>query len=526
MLMRQLLDNYARFKRDEIAIRDGQVTLTYGELDERVHGLAAALSAAGVGPGDRVAYASKNSFRYFEWYYACCEVGAIAVTVNYRWTASEISGYLSTIDPTVVIAERELLELVTETVVPGCPSVSVVVSFDVEAPPGSKGAEPADIAGVRTLDYETLLTQTPPTDFDPPPPDAPCIIASTSGTSGSYRGAVMSQRATWVAGLSWLGRLKLREPAKALIPLPLHFAGGSPNWHLGIFLGGETVIMREFSAERFLSAVAEHRPSFSVLVPTMLYDLLKLRGDALAEDLDSLEMIGTGGAPIDVNRLARLIEIVGPKFAAFYGMTEICATGTLLTPSDYMTPDGPDLTRLESVGSPYPGFSVRVLDTEGDDVPADAATVGEIVFEGPSLASGYWGIESHETFRDGRVYSGDMAVVQPGGMVRIIDRSKDVIVSGGVNIPSREVEETLQTHPAVDQVAVVGIPDERYGEAVCAFVVTHTTVRPDELEEWCRARMASYKRPRAYEFIDELPINSTGKILKRDLRTRLTPASA
>lgn len=528
MLMRRLVENHARFRPTEVALVDGRVSLTYADLDERIHKLAAALADAGVTPGDRVAYVSKNSFRYFEWYFACCELGAVAVTLNYRWTAAEVSGYLATMEPTVLIAESSLLPLASETIVPSCPSLSVLLTFDVDAAPGETGAAHGlSFPGVTCSDYESVVVAAEPRDFPEPSPDVPCIIASTSGTSGVYRGAMMSQRSTWAAGLSWLSRLALTQPAKVLIPLPLHFAGGSPNWHLGIFLGGQTLILREFSTESFLTAVREHRPTFSVLVPTMIYDLLKTRGEKLGTDLASLQYIGTGGAPIDVQRLAKAIEIVGPKFTAFYGMTETCATGTILMPWDYMTETGPDLVRLESVGRPYPGVSVRVLGTDGNEVPHDSATVGEIVFEGPSLASGYWKVDGSETFSDGRVLSGDLAVVQPGGMVRIVDRVKDIIVSGGVNIPSREVEEVLQAHPDVDQVAVVGIPDERYGEAVYAFVVaTPDSVSAEELEAWCRARMASYKRPRHYEFLSELPMNSTGKTLKRELRTGLVPTSA
>jgi acyl-CoA synthetase (AMP-forming)/AMP-acid ligase II len=519
MLMRQILANAAWATPDAVAVRDGSSVLTFGEIDDRVHRLASALHHRGIGSSSRVALMAENSFRYYEWYFSCCETGAVAVTVNTRWTAPEISSYLEAIEPRAVLADVRIKDLVTD-VLGKTPSITDVYWFDSESAPGQPlpALPPADRAAAH--DYEDTIARSQPADLPPADPDAPAIIAATSGTTGSYRGAVMSQRATWSAGLGWTTRLQFTGAERALIPLPLYFAGGSPNWTLAFFTGGETILLRKYSIDAFLSTAKAHGVTYAMLVPTMIYDIADQDPAVTVPALSTLRMIGTGGAPIATERLARAIDVLGPRFSVAYGFTEACASGTVLLPGDYITPDGIDRDMLRTVGRPWPGVALRVLGEDGADVPHDGASQGEIALSGPSIASGYFGVADEAgTFRDGRVFSGDLAVVHPNGCVQVVERRKDLIISGGINVVPREVEEAISSDPRVAAVAVVGAPHHRLGECVCAFVVPargHELTAQD-VTDWCAGRLASYKRPRIVRFTDALPVNSTGKVVKREL---------
>jgi acyl-CoA synthetase (AMP-forming)/AMP-acid ligase II len=518
MLMRQILANAAWATPDAVAVRDGAAVLTYGELDDRVHRLASAFYLRECASGQRVALMAENSFRYFEWYFACCESGAVAVTVNTRWTAPEIAGYLEAIEPRAVVADIQLLDLVTD-VLGKTPSITDVFWFDSESVPGSRlPASPAESAG--SHDYEDAIARTERLDLPRADPDAPAVIAATSGTSGSYRGAVISQRATWAAGLGWSARLQFTSAERALIPLPLYFAGGSPNWTLAFFTGGQTIVLRKYSIGGFLATAAAHEVTFAMLVPTMIYDIADQDPAAVIPALSTLRLIGTGGAPISAERLAQAIDVLGPRFTVAYGFTEACASGSVLMPADYHGPDGTDREMLRTVGRPWPGATLRVVDEDGHDVPHDGERQGEIVADGPSIASGYFGAADEAgTFRAGRVFSGDLAVVHSNGCIRVVERRKDLIISGGINVVPREVEEAIGSDPRVRAVAVVGAPHRRLGECVCAFVVPQPgqALTADDVAGWCATRLASYKRPKIVQFTDRLPVNSTGKVVKREL---------
>jgi acyl-CoA synthetase (AMP-forming)/AMP-acid ligase II len=519
MLMRQILANGAWATPSAVAVRDGAAALTYGELDDRVHRLASALYQRECTSGQRVALMAENSFRYFEWYFACCESGAVAVTVNIRWTATEIAGYLEAIKPRGLVADIRLRELIVD-VLRRTPAITEVFWFDSESGPGERLPEPPRANTVHSLDYEAAIASVEPLDLPPADPDAPAIIAATSGTTGSYRGAVISQRATWAAGLGWSARLQFTSAERALIPLPLYFAGGSPNWTLTFFTGGQAIILRRYSIDSFLAATAAHGVTFAMLVPTMIYDIADQDPSVVVPALSTLRLIGTGGAAISADRLAKAIDILGPRFTVAYGFTEACASGSVLVPSDYHGPSGTDMTMLRTVGRPWPGVTLRVLGDDGNDVPHDGESQGEIVCYGPSVASGYFGVaDDGATFRDGRAFSGDLAVVYPGGCIRVVERRKDLVISGGINVVPREVEEAIASDPRVRAVAVAGIPHRRLGECVCAFVVPvpGQLLTPGDVLDWCAARLASYKRPKLVLFLAELPVNSTGKVVKRDL---------
>jgi fatty-acyl-CoA synthase len=519
MLMRHILANAAWATPSAVAVRDGASVLTYGELDDRVHRLASAFFRRECGSGQRIALMAENSFRYFEWYFACCESGAVAVTVNTRWTAAEIAGYLEAIKPRALVADLRLRALILD-VLRETPTIVDVFWFDSEAAPGERlGAVPG-AEFVTGLDYEDAIASARRLDLPPADPDAPSIIAATSGTTGSYRGAVISQRATWAAGLGWSSRLQFTPAERALIPLPLYFAGGSPNWTLPFFTGGQVIVLRKYSIDAFLATASARGATFAMLVPTMIYDIADQDPSVVTRALSTLRLIGTGGAPIAAERLARAIDVLGPRFAVAYGFTEACASGSLLLPADYHGRDGTDVEMLRTVGRPWPGVTLRVLDDDGNDVPHDGESQGEIVCYGPSIASGYFGaVDDADTFRDGKAFSGDLAVVHPNGCIRVVERRKDLIISGGINVIPREVEETIGSDPRVRAVAVVGVPHRRLGECVCAFVIPAPgqSLTTGDVLDWCSTRMAAYKRPKIVLLAAELPMNSTGKVIKREL---------
>jgi len=519
MLMRHILANAAWATPDAVAVRDGTSVLTYGELDERANRLASAFFQRECASGQRIALMAENSFRYFEWYFACCESGAVAVTVNTRWTASEIAGYLQAIKPRALVADIRLCALIID-VLRETPTIVDVFWFDSESAPGERLRAVPQAEFVSGLDYEAAIASARRLDLPPADPDAPSIIAATSGTTGSYRGAVISQRATWAAGLGWSSRLQFTAAERALIPLPLYFAGGSPNWTLTFFTGGQVIVLRKYSIDSFLATASACGATFAMLVPTMIYDIADQDPSVVIPALSTLRLIGTGGAPISAERLARAIDVLGPRFVVAYGFTEACASGSVLLPSDYHDRDGTDVEMLRTVGRPWPGVTLRVLDDDGNDVPHDGESQGEIVCYGPSIASAYFGaVDNVDTFRDSRAFSGDLAVVYPNGCIRVVERRKDLIISGGINVIPREVEETIASDPRVRAVAVVGAPHRRLGECVCAFVVTEPgqTLTEDDVLHWCSTRIAAYKRPKVVLFAAQLPVNSTGKIVKREL---------
>ena len=303
----------------------------------------------------------------------------------------------------------------------------------------------------------------------------------------------------------------------------MYFAQGAPGHYLPLAVGATTHIVPAFDPVACTRVVAERRITHTIWPPAMIYQILGIAPDP--GDYASLEVISTGGAPFDEAKLRRALELFGSRIFPTYGLTEATASATQLRPDDYVDASGALIgERYASVGKPWPGVRLRILHDDGSEVGRDRADIGEIVLAGLSVSRGYWEMpeETAGAFRDGWLSTGDLATMDDDGFVYIVDRRKDIVVSGGINVPTIEVERVLSTHPGVAAVAVVGVPHERWGEAVHAVVVPvpGAGLTEEAVVEWCRGRLASYKKPQSVELVEQLPVSSTGKVLKRELRDR------
>lgn len=505
MSMQAVLEQSVLYHADRVAIIDGERHVTYAELGERVNRLGRALLQLGLTSGDRVAILSLNAHQFSEWYLACATTGLVGVPLNVRFSPADLAGYLDYTGARALIVDGRLASLAAP-ILDAARTVEHVVGF------GDDHDQPED--------YETLLRSASPDRFPPSDPDAPVLIAPTSGTTGVIKGAVLSQRNTFVAGLSWLSGFPLRPESRHLVALPMFFASGAPGWYLSFFVGACNVLMPRFEPQQFLDLVDREEVSHTIVGPALLYQMMDAGLDLAP--LRRLDVLGAGGAPLDPTRFAALHERVGPRLMIFFGLTEVAATATFLRPDDYLDGTGAVTDRCLSVGRPWPGVEIAVVDDDGTQVPHDGTTVGEVVVGGPTVGLGYWEMPeaSAESFRDGRLLTGDLAAVDPDGFVYVVDRRKDIIVTGGINVGSLEVEAVIGQHPDVVAVAVIGVPHEQWGEAVHAVVVRaqDTSVDEQDIIAWCRERLASFKKPASVEFVDELPVSPTGKVLKRSLR--------
>jgi acyl-CoA synthetase (AMP-forming)/AMP-acid ligase II len=487
---------------------------TYRELHADVCRLAHGLGGLAA-PGDRVAVLTENNPEYVLAYYGVPLAGMALVFVNYRLAPREVVDLLSDAAPTVLVTEAKFLDT-ARAAAAAVDSIRTIVTVD--------GA----VDGA--LPFAELLDGQPTTEPALPDEDAPAWLLYTSGTTGRAKGAVLTHRnvvaAVVNAGVSWTRGDSAEggaEQVVSLCPWPLcHIAGyGVVVSHLG---GDTVVLLRRYDPEGFLAAVAEHRVTSTTAAPTMLAMLL--RHPAFESyDTSSITRIGYGSAPMPVATLREAMRrFPNARFQTGFGMTELAGNVLVHSAEDHVAAAEGRTELLASVGRPMALSAVRVVDEDGRDCPPDE--VGELVVRGDQVCSGYWNRPdaSAEAFRDGWFRSGDLARRDAQGYYYIVDRRKDMILTGGENVYSREVEEVLHHHPAVAAAAVVGAPDEVWGERVVAVIEPVAGQAPTEAEirEFCAGQLAGYKCPRQVLVVDELPRNTVGKILKRELRARVT----
>ena len=468
-------------------------------------------------PGDRVAVLTENNPEYVLAYYGVPLAGMALVFVNYRLAPREVVDLLSDATPTVLVTEAKFLDT-ARAAAEAVGSIRTIVTVD----------GPADGA----LEFAALLEGRPATEPAPPDEDAPAWLLYTSGTTGRAKGAVLTHRnvvaAVVNAGVSWQRGDEdhgVSQHVVSLCPWPLcHIAGyGVLVSHLA---ADTVVLLRRYDPEGFLAAVQDHRVTSTTVAPTMLAMLL--RHPAFdSYDTSSITRIGYGSAPMPVATLREgMRRFPNASFQTGFGMTELAGNVLVHSAEDHVAAAAGRTELLASVGRPMAVSAVRVVDETGADCAPDE--VGELVVRGDQVCSGYWHRPdaSTEAFRDGWFHSGDLARRDAEGYFYIVDRKKDMILTGGENVYSREVEEVLHHHPAVAAAAVVGAPDEVWGERVVAVIEPMAGQRPTEtdIREFCAGQLAGYKCPRQVLIVDELPRNTVGKVLKRELRDRVRDA--
>jgi acyl-CoA synthetase (AMP-forming)/AMP-acid ligase II len=501
----RLVERSVHVWHDRVAVRDGDRVLSYGELAERSARLANVLLATGAGADRPAATLLPNMLEFIEVDVACTRAGITRLGISDRLSPDEAVYLLSNSEAAVLVATPALYEPIAEDL----PESVRLVLMVGEAQPD-------------TLDYELALLQASSALSVPVvSPETPNYILYTSGTTGRPKGATHSHGGRAASTLNMLAcELTLGAHAGMLHAGPVTHGSGSK---LISFLaaGGTNVILPKFTPEAFAQAILDHGATHTFLVPTMIQRLLEA-GDDVRASVAKLEQISFGGAPISASLFHRAIDAFGPILTQVYGTSEAPHPITLLRPRDYDNAGVSDAV-LTSAGRVAYGVDVMFVDDDGSE--AEGGEHGELLIRSANLMSGYWRNPeaTRETFtEDGWYRTGDIAVVDMDGYVTFQDRKRDLIISGGLNVYPSEVERVIASHPGVREVAVVGAPDEEWGEAVVAYVVpTHAGVSSDQIIEWTRERLAHYKKPRKVEFLERMPLGSSNKVLKRELRDRL-----
>ncbi|WP_217554380.1 long-chain-fatty-acid--CoA ligase [Streptomyces sp. GbtcB6] len=481
------------------AVRCEGRTLTYGQLHRESNRIAHAVQAAGLAPGDRVAYLGKESEHYYEILFGCAKSGTVLVPVNWRLTAPEVSHILQDSGTRLLFLEDEFAPIVEKM---------------PTAPPETTVALGEPFAAWKAPHPETDVP-------DSATPDTPVAQLYTSGTTGLPKGVVLAHRSFFAIrdalareNLDWID---WRAGDIALIGIPGFHIGGL-WWATQNFNAGTTVVaMRAFAARQAVDLIRDLGITTACVVPAMLRMMLTEPG-VTAEDFTTLRKTVYGGSPISEALLEESLAVLDCEFAQIYGLTETGNTAVCLPPAAHV-PGGP---LMQAAGHPYPGVRSKVIDGEGRELPPGA--VGEVCLATPARMVEYWGLPDRtaETLVDGWIHTGDAGYVDEDGYLFIRDRIKDAILVAGENVYPAEIENVLEGHPGVAEAVVVGAPDERWGEYVHAFVVPDPEQRPSprDLHTYLVPRLAGFKLPARYEFIDSVPRNPSGKILRRELRDR------
>ncbi len=497
------VDYYGRRSPDRIALVFGEHETSYGTLAALSNQVANGLRVAGVESGDRVVYLGKNSDDFFVALFGTAKTGACFTPLNWRLSQPELERVLKDTEASFAFVEPEFAELwqsiLTET----------GLTIPMQALDRTLGDEDPFRVWLKGCDVDPLPAV---------PMEAGAIQLYTSGTTGDPKGVVITHD-----NFNHMRLCEHFEPAYEWLAED-RFLVALPNFHLlaiglsiqSMYNGMAVLIERQFDPAAALTSIAELKPTITAFAPAMIQMLLD-HPAAHETDFSSLRLVMYAGSPISLGLIKKAIDAMPCEFMQFYGATETSGAVTLLRPNEHNLDDE---DKLKSCGRPLPLIDLRIVDEQGNDVPDN--TPGELLIRSPSLASGYWRKPevTAEAFECGWYHSGDVAIRDNEGLFYIHDRLKDMIVSGGENIYSTEIESVLSTHPDVAAVAVIGVPDERWGEAVKACVVrtAGSDVDEESLLTFCRDKLAGYKIPKSIDFHEKFPMTGSGKIAKKDLR--------
>jgi fatty-acyl-CoA synthase len=497
------------------AVVCGEQRLTYAQFAERVWRLAGAIGKFGINPGDRVAFLSANCHRLLEAYYGVLEAGGVLLPLNIRLAPAELAFILNDSGAKLLFLQQQFLGMV-DSFRHDVPGLKGFVLLD--GTPQANWLSPQN--------YEDLLAAAAPHRADVKQIDENSLaeLFYTSGTSANPKGVMLTHRNIYLHGLNVAINFSADKDTVELHTIPLFHANGWGVAHSLTFVGATHVMIPRFDTNEVFRLIQKERVRACSLVPTMATALVNCP-DRPNYDLSSLKRINIGGAASSPTLVREVEEKLGCECYSGYGLTETSPVLTTAAAKPGTNWTGSDrYARQAMTGYPIPGVEIRVVDSEGNDVPRDGRTIGEIIARSDGVMQGYWKQPeaSAQVLRNGWFHTGDMATMHEDGYVLIVDRAKDIIVSGGENISSLELEKTLAAHPSVYETAIIPVPDAKWGEVPKALVVlkpgTHAT--EEELLEFCRSRIAHYKCPRSVEFLDALPKTGTGKILKKDLRRK------
>jgi acyl-CoA synthetase (AMP-forming)/AMP-acid ligase II len=505
--MRDLLDRNAHLHGTEPHLKFAGITSTFAEFRVRALKLANALHALGLKVQDRIAVLGMNCREYFEVYGMAESSSYIVAPINFRLAAPEMQFVIGDVQPRALIFEQQYAQAIG-AIRGKLPTVEHFICIGDDPPPWALGYEQL----VAAADAEGAPHE--------PQPQHILSILYTSGTTGRPKGAMITHQVMLALGAAWSVELAADLGDRVLVSMPMFHIGARSQSAALTYVGGTVVMLRAFDAATVVKTIEAERITQLHLAPTLVQAVLDLP-DLDRFDMTSLKTINYAAAPMPLTVLKRALQRFGPIMINGFGQTE--GGGTTLRKA-YHRPEGDlkDLKRLTSVGQPLRDTRVSIVDEQDREV--GAGTIGEICFKSPQNMLGYWNNSAAtiETLRSGWLHTGDMGYVDEDGFVYLADRKKDMIVSGGENVYSREVEEALMSHPGVVDVAVIGVPDPRWGESVKAVVVGRQGVPIEvaELLAHCRKFIAGYKCPKSFDFVAELPRLPSGKINKVNLRSR------
>jgi long-chain acyl-CoA synthetase len=500
-----LVRRHARERGAAPVLTLGDRTMTWAELDARANRVAHGLAAAGVGAQDRIAFIDKNGLEYFDVLFGGAKLNAVNVAVNWRLAPGEMRYIVNDAQAKVLFVGREFLSHLAE-IEGALETVKKIVVL------GSDTRHDA---------YDAWLARQAADDPGiPAAADDVAMQLYTSGTTGLPKGAMLTNDNLGALVPFVAPQWGFDATSVNVVAMPLFHIGGS-GWALcGMWNGAHSIVFREFVPADILAAIPKHRITNALFVPAMLQFMSAIPG-AADHDYSTLRSIVYGASPITDEVLVRAMKTFRCDFIQVYGLTETTGAITELPPADH-DPGGPRAHLLRSAGKPFPGIEIRIVDpATGQDAPG--GSVGELWTRSVQNMKGYWG-KPDETARtmlpDGWLRTGDAGYVDAEGYIYLTDRVKDMIITGGENVYPAEIENVLMSHPAIADVAVIGVPDERWGEAVKAIVVLRrgTAPEPGEIVTFARKHLAHFKCPSSVDFAETLPRNPSGKLLKRELR--------
>lgn len=514
MNLGRMLTGTAERYPDDPAVTWGDVHLTYAQLDERVNRLASAFSGLGLEKGDRVAFILWNRPELLETIFACFKLGLCAVPLNARFNAEEIVYHAGDARVRALVYGPELADEIA----------TAEARLETAEHLISVGDAHVDATGAKTHGYEELLSTGRVTEAAVDVPSDHLVwLFYTSGTTGRPKGAMLTHSNLWFVTLSWVCDLMPLSPDEVTLHTAPLTHGAGFHALAAISKGAHNVIpdTSRSDAGDILQLIESAGVTNTWMVPTQIVRLIDT--PSLPDhDLSKLHTIVYGGAPFHVEALKEAVAKLGPILVQIYGQGETPMTGTYLPRREHVLGDPEAAERLESAGCARTGIEVRIVDDGDREVPR--GEMGEVVVRGQSVMQGYWERpeESQKTLRGGWLHTGDVGRMDERGYLYVLERMKDMIITGGANVYAREVEEVLHRHPDVRSAAVIGVADRVWGERVIAVVVreSHPEGGEAELIEHCGRFLASYKKPKQVDFVEELPVSPYGKVLKRELRQR------
>lgn len=507
MRLHDFVDFHAREHPDgEFAVM-GDRTVTYREASQQINRLAHAFASAGIHKGDRVAVLSKNSIEYMFLYFGASKAGVVPVPLNYRLVPQEWAYIINDSQAKMLVSSAEYLEA-AEGIRSELETVRQYVSI------GAPGT-------VDWTDYQGWVDGQPASS---PVQDVSAeddlIQMYTSGTTGQPKGVVLNHSSLTANLAQVMPSVKLDGNRRFLIVAPVYHLAAAFCAFCAVGQASSLYIQEDFNPVEVVRTLDEERISWALLVPAMIQACLVAAPDAAQRSFGELDCIVYGASPIAEETLRQAMQVFKCDFLQAFGMTELSPVATMMSPDDHRRAleNKPEL--LLSAGRAIMGTDLRIVDE--NDNPLPNGTMGEIVVRGPQVMKGYWNLpdETADALRGGWMHTGDAGTLDDEGYVYVLDRIKDMIVSGGENVYPRVVEEVVFKHPAIADAAVFGVPDDQWGEAVKAVVLLRegTSVTEEEIIEFCRGQMGGFECPKSVEFVSVLPRNASGKVLKRELR--------